>query len=138
MWQPGTRQLADQLVGAVEAADAVLKAPEGYEEWLKTLFPGAISGELAYFHHDFWRWFWALQPGVPSRPFVSCWGRSAGKSTNLEIAAIAAGVRKLSRYVIFFSSTQKKADARVQACAAQLEGDIVEQYYPAMRPRMVG
>ena len=52
---------------------------EPYTSWLARLFPRYVDIAFAAYHHEFWRWVWALTPGMPADAYVAIWPRGAGK-----------------------------------------------------------
>ncbi|MFL6207445.1 MAG: hypothetical protein ACJ74W_01270 [Pyrinomonadaceae bacterium] len=71
----------------------------GYEAWLQTLGARSFARPFAYFHHEFWGWYWpvrmkllrgaALEPAELA--MLLMWFRGGGKSTHVEWACIAEG-----------------------------------------------
>jgi hypothetical protein len=107
------------------------RPPEQWREWLAELFPTAVSAPMAPHHVQFWEHVWAI--GYPSgpRPFFGIWSREGGKSTNVELASVALGVRGARKYIIYVRKTQEAADLSVSNIKEKLESPAVELYYPA-------
>jgi hypothetical protein len=105
-------------------------APEGWREWLVTLFPGAVSAPMATHHEEFWNHVWAIDYPSAPRPWLSIWSREGGKTTNVEIATLAMGVRRARRYALYICKTQEAADGHVSNIRDKLESEGIEAYYP--------
>ena len=105
-------------------------AAEHYAEWLSQFFAAYITAPLAEHQHEFWRWVWAVEPGVRPRPFIGIWPRGGGKSTSVELAIAALGARRARRYAIYVRATQELADRSVENVATLLEAPLLGQVYP--------
>jgi predicted phage terminase large subunit-like protein len=101
--------------------------------WLRTTFPTYLqtpAGAPVPFaprHEDFWRWLWALRPGVAASSFLGIWARGGAKSTSVELGAAVVGYFGLRRYALYISSTQSQADDHVSNVATMLEKLGVER-----------
>lgn len=72
-------------------------------------------------HLEFWRWVWALRPGVSVDPFFAVWPRAGGKSSSVEMACSVIAYFGLRRYGLYLSSVQQQADDHVSNVAGLLE-----------------
>jgi hypothetical protein len=127
---------------ALEARAAALEARETAEKsrvsvldgwdwhaWLGAMVPG-LRG-FSPFHEDFWNFVWSIDAEGSADPFVGVWARGSGKSTSVESASLALGLRGMRRYVWYVRSTQDAADDSVGTNIAHLlESPRVEKYYP--------
>jgi predicted phage terminase large subunit-like protein len=91
-----------------------------YEEFLRMHFPHVATAPLAERHHRAYRWGDSIGSTIV-RPHVAPWPRGGGKSTTAEILVTRLACRGTRRFVLFVSSTQAKANARIQALAKHLE-----------------
>lgn len=105
-------------------------APATWREWLAELFPQAVAYPMAPHHELFWDHVWAIDYQSSPRPFFGIWSREGGKSTNVELACVALGVRGARRYIVYIRKTQEAADQSVQNIAEKLESAAIESYYP--------
>lgn len=113
-------------------------APVDWEEWLRAMFPAHVGHPFGRHHVDFWERVWAIEPDSIPRPLVPIWGRGGGKSTNVELASVALGVRNKRRYALYCCSTQESADKHVGTVAAMLESGAIEAHYPGHASRALG
>jgi hypothetical protein len=113
--------------------------PDGYEDWLRAMFPAYIKAEFAERHHRFWSWIWGLELDVrpPSTP-VLVWPRGGAKSTSVELGCAAVAARGTRRYIWYLSGKQGQADVHVGNVARMLESEAVARYYPKLGQRKVG
>lgn len=114
-----------------EADDPPPPAPSEWEPWLRELFPSSVRYPFAAHHREFWHHGWSITREAAPRPFVAIWPREGGKSTNVELLAVALGVRGRRRYIGYVRRTQKMADDSVTNIASKLESRSIEVYYPA-------
>src|SRR5262245_29821348 len=90
----GLSQMARMVGAALGEGPAVSRRTELFRplpadpmRWLLTTFPTYFQDAagapvpLAPHHEEFWRWLWALRPGVAAQTFISIWSRGGGKST---------------------------------------------------------
>lgn len=125
----------------VATPDQVARLEADHETWRIGLFEPyltAPTGEIipsAVFHAELWDWVWALEPGVRPTAFVGLWFRRAAKSTNAEMATVAAGARRVRRYAWYLSDTQDQADEHVANIATMLTSDRVATFYPGLAER---
>jgi hypothetical protein len=121
-----------------EAGAATAGPPGDYEGWLQFFFPAAITAAFAERHHRFWRWVWAIEPGVrPPVVPVLLWPRGGAKSTSVELGCAAIGARGTRRYVLYVSGKQSQADDHVRNVAALLESETIGRQYPDLGERKV-
>jgi hypothetical protein len=106
----------------VVRADAERVAPAGWREWLAELFPMlGVNHPMAPHHVQFWEHIWSIDYGSAPRPFFGVWSREGGKSTNVELASAALGVRGRRRYIVYVRQTQEAADNSVANIKEKLE-----------------
>ena len=113
-------------------------APEGWREWLGTLFPSYVEHPMAEHHDEFWEHIWSTRVDSAPRSFCSILPRGGGKTTTAELACTALGVSGSRRYAWYVSETQDKADKNIENIAVQLESEQIERYYPRHANRKVG
>src|SRR4030095_16047666 len=139
-WQGGFAHMAHLLEAALGERPAVSQRTELFHPlpadpmgWLLATFPTYFQNArgapvpLAPHHEAFWRWLWALRPGVPQPPFIAIWGRGGGKSTSLELGSAVVGYFGLRRYTLYICATQGQADDHVANVATVLEALGVER-----------
>jgi predicted phage terminase large subunit-like protein len=139
-WQAGFARMAQHLSAALGDGPAVSPRTELFRPlpptpmaWLLSTFPTYFQnprGErvpLAGHHEEFWRWLWALRPGVPARTFIQILSRGGGKSTALELGAAVVGYFGLRRYTLYLCATQSQADDHVATVATLFEALGVER-----------
>jgi len=105
-------------------------APEGWREWLETLFPKHVRWGFAPHHEALWEWVDAITPESSPDPWVSILARGGGKSSSAELAVTKLGVTGARRYALYVRETQEMADKSVGNVAALLESEAVERHYP--------
>lgn len=116
--------------------DAILLASLGWREWLTALFPRYVKHNFAPRHELFWDWVWSIGEEMP-RPFVGIWSRGGAKSSSVELAVAALGLRGVRKYALYIRGTQDRADDSVQNIATMLESSAVERFYPAHGRRLL-
>lgn len=104
-----------------------------WHSWLAEVFPSLVH--FAPHHEQFWRWVWALQPGVRPRPFIGIWPRGGGKSSSAELATVAIGATNRRKYGLYVSGTQQQAEKHLLSIEALLGAPGIAQRYPAMTNR---
>lgn len=120
------------------------KLEADWRKWVPEMFPGYVSdddGHLIPFaphHEEFWEKTWSIESGVRPAPGVYVWGRGQAKSTNVEMAAVSLGARRIVRYVLYVCGTQDQADDHVANIGDMLEKPTVAHYYPELGRPMVG
>lgn len=114
------------------------RVPQGYEAWLREMFPHFVTHGFAEHHRVFWDWVWALRPGVRPRPLVCIWPRGGAKSTSVEMACAAVGARGTRKYILYVSGKQTQADDHVMNVAGLLESRTIAERYPSLGERLVG
>lgn len=105
-------------------------APEGWREWLETLFPTWVKAGFAEHHAEFWEWVQSIGPDSSPDPFVAVWARGGGKSTGAELAVSKLGLTGCRKYVLYVRGTQDKADTSVGNIGTLLTRDSVTAHYP--------
>lgn len=110
-------------------------APDDWRAWNDVLFPGQAL--YAEHHVEFWEHVWSIEDAVGCDPFVAAWSRGGGKSTSVERAVAALGLRGRRRYCWYVRETQERADDSIKNVQELLEDPLVERYYPAHAERRV-
>lgn len=100
------------------------------EEWLRTLWPGTFTGELAPFHLDFLQWIFARDTSQ-SAAGVFVWPRGFAKTTLGRRAPIALATRGY-RYVLYVQAKQDMADDSVQNIGNMLAHPLIARHYPQL------
>lgn len=117
----------------------------GWERFLKTVGPNTFTQPFAYFHKDFWNWYWNItrlrKQGLPlsqeTLTFLAAWSRGSGKSSAVEWACITEGAMGLPGYVLYVSATQTSANNHVAEIRKRLESSDVSKHFPALaNPKM--
>lgn len=111
---------------------------EGYETWLRRLFPSYVHAGFASYHREFWEWIWQLTPGERLDPFVAVWPRGGGKSTSVELACAVVAARKTRRYALYVSETQDQANQHVENVASLFESGAFGDDYAHVSQRLMG
>lgn len=131
VWQAA---LSDALNGGADGAPA----PDGWRDWLESLFPTYVRWGFAPHHEEMWEWESSIDLDSAPDPFVAVWARGGGKSTGAELATTRLGVTGRRRYVLYVRETQDKADTSVSNIARMLESEAVSRHYPQHAKRDVG
>lgn len=105
-------------------------APEGWQEWLTTMYPRSVAAGFAPRHEQLWSWVWGIGPTSRPRPLIAVWPRGGGKTTSAELASAALGLRGMRFYCLYVRLTQDLADTSVGNIAALLEAATVAKHYP--------
>jgi hypothetical protein len=129
--------VADNLRNRFAPAPLAIET-DGWEPWLRTLFPTAVTHDFAPHHRLYWDWLWAIELTTDPDPLVNIWSRGHAKSTNAELGAVALGSRRRRRYLLYVCRTQDQADDHVQNIANKLESKAIAEYYPGVADRLVG
>lgn len=123
---------------------------KGYEAWLKTLGARTFSRPFAFFHHEFWGWYWPVRQrllrGETLTPeemaMLLMWGRGMGKSSHVEWACIAEGalgegVTDEPGFVGYVCDTESLAKGHIQSIRNRLDSPEIALYYPGLsNPRV--
>jgi hypothetical protein len=117
-----------------------------WPDWLRTYAPQTFTGSFASFHCEFWDWYWSIcakrlarEPlGDEESVFLAIWSRGAGKSSNVEWAAILEGALFGSGYVLYVSGTQALADSHVASIRERIESERVARDYPHISNPKIG
>jgi hypothetical protein len=105
-----------------------------------------FTGEFAFFHLDFWSWYWDIRQkllrGVRLSPeemaALLMWGRGGGKSSVVEWCCVAEGALDGAGFVMYVSATEKQAKEHVAAIKGRLESSLVAGYYPSLSRPEIG
>lgn len=96
------------------------------------------------FHAEFWTWYWQIEAGklpviegIPRTAIVAIWSRGFAKSTNGEMAAAAAALRRTRAYALYISDTQDRANDHVGNVARMLTAPNVLRWYPDESARRI-
>lgn len=128
--------LIDEATRSARPKSHVDRAPDEWEPWLRALFPRYVRHNFAPRHRLFWEWVWSIEEEMP-RPFVGIWSRGGAKSSSVELAVAALGLRGVRKYVLYIRGTQDRADDSVQNIATMLESSAVERFYPPHGQRLL-
>lgn len=129
-----------------KTAQAVTLEERGAEVWLRRLGPRTFTGSFAFFHTDFWAWYWEVRRKLLANEPLTLeemtallvWGRGMGKSSNVEWACIAEGAIGDGGFVMYVSGTEKQARDHVAAIKGRLESSLIAEYYPGMSRPEIG
>jgi hypothetical protein len=114
-----------------------LELEKDWREWLEVLFPGHVSRGFGEHHETFWEWLWEIETDSDPAPFIGIWARGGGKSTSLELGAVAIGARGKRPYLIYLRDTQERADDSVANIGKLLTSEGIERQYPdCARPQL--
>lgn len=100
---------------------------DGYNSWLSNYFPHVANKSLAPHHHELWKWFENLRPGVRPKPRVVAWPRGGAKSSTAELAIAYLAKKLTRRFVLYVCNTQDQADMHVQSVARLIEAQGIER-----------
>jgi hypothetical protein len=110
--------------------------------------PKTFTGEFAWFHAEFWDWYWPLirrkQRGESIigideyLAYLLLLGRGNGKSSCMEWAVIAAGALLGSTAVTYTSATETLAVEHLTAITHRVETPTVAFYYPGLSEARIG
>lgn len=117
---------------------AAAPPPDDWRGWLAAVFSSYVRPPFAPYQEELWNWFWAIEAGEPSKPFIAIWPRGFGKSTSLEVGCGAVAARRTRRYALYVCATQDQADTHVQNIASLLESKEFAKHFPAVARRRVG
>lgn len=134
----------------VKTPQAVKLESEGYLSWLKTLGPRTFSQPFAFFHHEFWGWYWPVrqkllkgeQLSPAEMAMLLMWGRGMGKSSHVEWACIAEGalgegLTDEPGFVGYVCDTESLAKGHIQSIRNRLDSPEIAYYYPGLsNPRV--
>lgn len=120
--------------------------PDDWRAWLQTYAPQTFTGSFAFFHCEFWDWYWRLTrkrlSGEPltgdETVFLAIWARGCGKSSHVEWAAIAEGALIGKGYVLYVSGTQALAEAHVNSIRERIEGAEIAAAFPHLAQPKIG
>lgn len=118
----------------------------GYEPWLRKMGPHTFTGSFAWFHHDFWKWYWPLAFAVRDNAELDLndlvclvpWSRDTGKSSHTEWAAICEGAVVRKGYVLWVCAKQQQAIEHVTSIRNRIEDEHVGKFYPWLGKPKVG
>lgn len=141
----------DPLLARVKKTpQAIELESKGYEAWARTLGSKTFSKPFAFFHHEFWGWYWpvrmkllrgeALSPAEMA--MLLMWGRGMGKSSHVEWACIAEGalgegLTEEPGFVGYVCDTESLAKGHIQSIRNRLDSPEIAYYYPGLsNPRV--
>ena len=112
----------------------------GWESWLKTLGSKTFTKPFAFFHGEFWNWYWGarqrLRRGEKLTPddlvMFLIWARGGGKSSHVEWACIAEGALAGAGFVGYVCESESLALGHVQSIRSRLDSPEIAQYYPGL------
>jgi hypothetical protein len=134
----------------VKTPQAVKLEAQGYEAWLKALGTRTFSKPFAFFHHEFWGWYWPVRMKLlrgevltpAEMAMLLMWGRGMGKSSHVEWACIAEGalgegLTTEPGFVGYVCDTEALAKGHIQSIRNRLDSPEVAHYYPGLaNPRV--
>lgn len=110
--------------------------------------PKTFTGEFAWFHAEFWDWYWPLirrkQRGESIAgldaylSYLLLLGRGNAKSSCMEWSVIAAGALLGPMAVVYVSSTEGLASEHLTAIQHRVESPQFEAHYPSLAEARVG
>lgn len=129
---------------------------QGWEVWLKTIFPLVFSKPMSDDHRRFWAlWFSVViriresqkyrraNLPIPDRfkilphehAILLLWGRGLGKSALLEVSSVLRAALLSSGYCLYISEIQDQADEHVGNCRILIESpeSRLLEYYPGLK-----
>lgn len=124
----------------------LLDKEDGWERFLKTVGPSTFTHPFAYFHQDFWNWYWKLTKmrkngeslSKETLTFLAAWARGLGKSSLVEWACIVEGAMGLPGYVLYVSATQTSANNHVAEIRKRLESSAIAKHFPGLANPKIG
>lgn len=124
----------------------LLNAEDGWDLFLHTLGPKSFTKDFAFYHVEFWDWYWKLTKlrrdkkslSREKLTFLAGWPRGGAKSTNVEWACLTEGAVGLPGYVLYVSLTQTSANSHVGDIRKRLESDEVARYFPDLAEPLIG
>lgn len=141
-WPPEKRQ--ELLVLLQRRAELVGVPPKPVpwptsDPWrlLRQVAPNYATAPLGPHHEDWWRWVWALTPGIRPRPFVGIWHRAGAKTSSVQLGMALAGAHRRRRYLLYVTRTQKQADDKVNDFGAIFTNPAFAARFPDMARRKV-
>lgn len=130
-------QLIETQLLAIRALERRL-APDGYEAWIREMFPKYVTRPLADFHYDFWDHVWPIELGQRPSPYVAPWFRGGAKSSSIEMGTVAMGARGKRRYALYVHAIQGKANDHLLSIRDMIENSGLARRYPIFANPKVG
>lgn len=129
----------DRLAYIERIAARRLLELDGYEAWLRAIYPEIVSAPFAPHHHDFWQWAWSIEADtMPREHKVVIWNRGGAKSMSMELACVAWGAMQQRRYVLYVCDTQERANDHVGTTISELfEASELARHYPRFARRLI-
>lgn len=121
-----------------ETVRLVRATSDDWRQCVPALFPAKFTIDFAPYHAEFWDWIWLVEKGIAPDPWVSVWGRDAGKSSVVEAALIMLGAREVRDYAWIVCATQDAADEHVDGVESALTSSEVSSVFPGMATRDKG
>ena len=114
-----------------------------WQEWLLRYFGTHFRNEhsepsFSTYHDELWEWVYSLQEFVRPNPFIAVWPREGGKSTNVELAIIYLGHKRIKQYCVYICGTQEQANDHVGNIATALESSLISDLDPDLCERQLG
>ncbi len=131
-----------EVVKTAQARDLEAK---GAETWLRTLAPRTFFSPFSAEHKEFWAHYWLLLEkklrgevvAAKDRNLLFLLNRGGGKSSNMEMAAIAEGCVTGGGFALYLSDTSMLAEDHLFSVKDILENGQIEQFYPAMAKPLI-
>lgn len=141
--------------GVLQKKDAATLEGQGWEVWLKTLFPFAFDEEFSDDHRKFWDSYWSVlfrikeqikyfQLGKPvpleheidpeEFVYLLILGRGLAKSSSIEASSVMRGAILGGGYCLYVCEAQDQADEHIGNCKILIDhpDSQLTQYYPDM------
>jgi hypothetical protein len=139
---PKLAQLGNDFWHISAQTDADALEAQGWEVWLRTLFPFVFGAEFSADHAKFWAHKWdvlqRLKKGEEVDPkdliTLIILGRGMGKSTMAEVAALMRAAIVGECYLLYVCSTDDQAREHIANIKYLIEhpDSCLAQYYPAL------
>ena len=139
---PKLAQLGNEFWHLTNTSDADWLEAQGWETWLRTLFPFVFGGDFSADHAKYWTHKWRvlqdLKNGVEVSPgdlvTLIILGRGMGKSTMAEVAALMRAAVVGECYLLYVCSTDDQAREHIANIKYLIEhpDSKLAEYYPAL------
>jgi hypothetical protein len=123
-----------------DADKALALEAQGYEIWLKTIFPFAFTKPMSKFHHEFFKLWWSIlmrikrNEPIPAKDLVifCLWGRALAKSWVGKVSSLMKAAIIGQTYSVYLCETFNQAAEHVSTIRWFILNDQsnLRKYYP--------
>lgn len=105
-------------------------ADEGWEPWVREIFPEKVSFDFSRDQRRIWEWASSITRDYTPPPLVAILPRGAAKTTTIDLVCSYVLGRKMRDFILIVASNMIKSEARVKSIRSLLESRAFRRRYP--------